>query len=169
MSLAPHTVILAATPLKLTRPAPSLLKPQKTLPLRGEKAATALQSLRRTQAHHELAEFPLGGLVQGLFEGDAVLVVVLPLDARQVGAVPVQADEAGDQQFVAELVVLVVRGDVLDGVLEEEGVARGFVDDAVEDVGYDFALFLEASVSVSEIFLFFVPFFLSLFFFSILR
>jgi hypothetical protein len=52
----------------------------------------------------------------------------------------VDPHEPRDEQFVAQLVVLVVRGDVGDGVLEEQGVSRGFVDDAVENVCYDFAL-----------------------------
>lgn len=54
--------------------------------------------------------------------------------------VPMDADETGNEQFISQLFVLVPIGDVADCVLEEEGVAGGFVDDAVEDVGDDFAL-----------------------------
>jgi hypothetical protein len=52
----------------------------------------------------------------------------------------VQAHQAGDQKFVAQLVGLVAVGDVFDRVVQEQGVAGGAVDDAVEDVRYDFAL-----------------------------
>jgi len=52
----------------------------------------------------------------------------------------VQAHEAGDQQLVAQLVGLVAVGDVFDRVVQKQGVAGGAVDDAVEDVCYDFAL-----------------------------
>jgi len=52
----------------------------------------------------------------------------------------VQAHEARDQQLVAQLVGLVAVGDVFDRVVQEQSVAGGAVDDAVEDVRYYFAL-----------------------------
>jgi hypothetical protein len=52
----------------------------------------------------------------------------------------VQSHEARDQELVAQLVSLVAVGDVFDRVVQEQGVAGGPVDDAVEDVRYYLAL-----------------------------
>lgn len=54
--------------------------------------------------------------------------------------VPMQAHQAGDQELVSQFLGLVLGGDVLDRMAEEQGVADGFVDHAVQDVRYDFAL-----------------------------
>ena len=79
-------------------------------------------------------------------------------------AVPVQTDEPRDEQLVALLALVlgggghlgggaaraVVRGavdEVHERVVQEHGVAGGTVDDAVEDVGYYFALW---EVSLGE-------------------
>lgn len=48
-----------------------------------------------------------------------------------------EADEARDEQFPAERVL--ARGG--DGVLQEEGVSDGAVDDAVEDMCEEFTLY----------------------------
>lgn len=77
-----------------------------------------------------------------------VLFLVRSLHAHEVCAVPVQAHEARDQELVAQLVGLVAVGDVFDRVVQEQGVAGGAVDDAVEDVGYYFALGWELDVCV---------------------
>lgn len=69
-----------------------------------------------------------------------VLLAVGPLHAHEVCPVPVQAHEARDQELVAQLVGLVAVGDVFDRVVQEQRVAGGAVDDAVEDVRYYFAL-----------------------------
>jgi hypothetical protein len=55
-------------------------------------------------------------------------------------AIPVQAYEPAHEQFVAQLDGLVAGADVVEGVAEEEGVAGGAVDGAVEDVCYYFSL-----------------------------
>ena len=92
------------------------------------------------QLQHKVPEVALGRIVDRVLQRDAVLLVVLLLDAHQVQLVPVHAHEAGDEQLVAQLVVLVVRRDVAQRVLQQERVARGLVDDAIEDVCDDFAL-----------------------------
>ena len=69
-----------------------------------------------------------------------VLLAVGPLHAHKVCPVPVQAHEARDQELVAQLIGLVAVGDVFDRVVQEQRVAGGAVDDAVEDVRYYFAL-----------------------------
>jgi hypothetical protein len=72
-------------------------------------------------------------------------------------AIPMQSDQSRDKQLEA-LLALVFRGagrefgrgggarigggfdEVHEGMVQEHGVARGAVDYAIEDVGYDFAL-----------------------------
>lgn len=68
-----------------------------------------------------------------------------------------QPHEPRDEQLISLLPLVLIRGrdfgggppgpvvrggldEVHEGVVEEHGVAGGAVDDAVEDVGYDFAL-----------------------------
>lgn len=77
-----------------------------------------------------------GGAADGLLQLGPVALAVGLADGGHVGGVPVDADEARGEQLVAEL-VLAGGG---DGVVEEEGVADGAVDDAVEDVREELAL-----------------------------
>lgn len=65
-----------------------------------------------------------------------VALAVCTAHGLHVPGVPVHADEPRGQQLVAEL-VLAGGG---QGVVEEEGIADGAVDDAVEDVGEKFTL-----------------------------
>ena len=73
---------------------------------------------------------------------DSVLqlhAVPLPIGFAHGGhvrGVPVEAYEARREQLVAELILLGSR----DGVVEEESVADGAVDDAVEDMCEEFTL-----------------------------
>jgi hypothetical protein len=52
----------------------------------------------------------------------------------------VEPHQARDQQFVAQLVRLVVVADVFDRVVQQKGIAGWAVDHAVQDVRYYFAL-----------------------------
>lgn len=84
----------------------------------------------RGLSHHVL-ELPPVALAEGLSDG------------RHVRGVPVQADESGGQELVTELILL----GGCEGVVEEEGVADGAVDDTIEDVGKEFTL-LKQSVTL---------------------
>ena len=90
----------------------------------------------------KLPQIALGRVLQIPLQRRPVLVRVRALDPGQVRAVPVQAHEARDEELVAQLVGgrAAVRH-VLDCVVQQQGVARGLVDRAVEDVRYYFALF----------------------------
>lgn len=70
-----------------------------------------------------------------MFEAAAIFPPVLQFDFLKVFGLPVEAHEAGDEEFGA------VFAGFGDGLVEEEGVADGAVEDAVEDVGEGFALF----------------------------
>jgi hypothetical protein len=76
------------------------------------------------------------GATDGLEKLNAVSLAVGLAHGRHVGGVPVDADEARGEELVAEL-ILAGRG---DGVVQEECIADGAVDDAVEDVGEELAL-----------------------------
>lgn len=91
---------------------------------------------RNAQLAAKQAQLAARGLAHGVLQVLAVALAVGPLDVLHVERVPVEADEAGDEQLLAEGVL--ARGG--DGVLQQEGVAHGAVDDAVEDVCEDFAL-----------------------------
>lgn len=78
----------------------------------------------------EHAPGPARGLPDGVDEVVLVPLAVGPANGLHVVAVPVQAHEAGREQLVAQRVFARRR----DGVVDEEGVADGTVDDAVEDV-----------------------------------
>lgn len=92
------------------------------------------------QLPHKLPQIPLRSILQVVLQRVLVLLAVGPLHAHEVCPVPVQAHEARDQELVAQLVGLVAVGDVFDRVVQEQRVAGGAVDDAVEDVRYYFAL-----------------------------
>jgi hypothetical protein len=92
------------------------------------------------QLPHKLPQIPLRSILQVLFQRPLVLLAVSPFHAHQQPAVPVQPHQARDQQLVAQLVRLVVVADVFDRVVQQQSVARGPVDHAVEDVRYYFAL-----------------------------
>lgn len=78
----------------------------------------------------ELAPRALGAVPDRLLQLLAVPRAIFPLDELHVRPVPVVAHEAGDEQLGAQGVGFRER----QGVVEEEGVADGPVDDAVEDV-----------------------------------
>ena len=61
-----------------------------------------------------------------------------------------QTHQARDEEFVAKLVGLVAVADVFDRVVEQQGVAGGAVDDAVQDVGYYFTLGWVLGMRVSK-------------------
>jgi len=60
---------------------------------------------------------------------------ILALNSLQMQPVPMEAHEPGDQQLGA-----VARRLGREGLVQEQGVADGPVDDAVEDVGEGLAL-----------------------------
>jgi hypothetical protein len=86
---------------------------------------------RPRQLPHKLPQIPLRSIFQVLFQRPLVLLAVSPLHANQQPTVPVQSHEARDEVVVA---------DVFDRVVQQQGVAGRAVDDAVENVGYYFAL-----------------------------
>jgi len=68
---------------------------------------------------------------------------ILPVSRRirllhllQVDAIPVEAHQPRDEQLAAQAVLLGRR----EGVVEEQGVAGGLVDNAIKDVGDEFTL-----------------------------
>lgn len=67
------------------------------------------------------------GLADGLLHVLVVSAAVGSLDGDHVMPIPVEADEAGNQEFAAQLVAF--GGG--EGVVDEQSVADGFVDDAV--------------------------------------
>lgn len=91
---------------------------------------------RNAQLAAEHAPFAAGGAAHGVLQVLAVALAIGLLDVLHVEGVPVEAHEARDEQFAAQR-VLAGGG---DGVLQEEGVADGAVNDAVEDVCQEFAL-----------------------------
>jgi hypothetical protein len=102
---------------------------------------------RLAQRDAKLPKVALGSLFEVLLHHLAILLFVLGLDARQVQTVPVQSDEARDEQLVALLALVFGRGrglvlargaaggggldEVHQRVVQQHGVAGGAVDDAV--------------------------------------
>jgi hypothetical protein len=114
-----------------------------------------------SQLPNKLPQIPPCSVLQILLQRPPVLVAIGPLYLYQQASIPVQSHQARDQKLVAEFVfcvaVVAVAATtsgpciasisyVYDRVVEEQGIAGGFVDYAIEDVGYHFALF-EVKVS----------------------
>jgi hypothetical protein len=95
---------------------------------------------RDTQLLAERAPEPRRRSADGILQFGAIPLAVGLTHGRHVRGVPVDADEARGEELVAEL-VLAGGG---DGVVQEEGIADGAVDDTVEDVCEEFALNIES-------------------------
>ena len=93
-----------------------------------------------TKLTHELPKIALGRLLNILLQLAPELLRILPLDPLQMQLIPMDAHDPRNQQLIPQLLGLVVVRNVLDGVVDQQRVARGLVDDAVEDVRDDFAL-----------------------------
>lgn len=85
----------------------------------------------------EQAPLAARALAHGVGEVLVVPLAVRLLDVGEVAPVPVEAHEAADQQLAAQAVLLGRR----QRVVEEQRVAHRLVDDAVEDVRQQFALY----------------------------
>lgn len=57
-----------------------------------------------------------------------------------MAAIPMNTQESRDQELITQFFVCVVRGNVGDGVMEKQRIARRAVDGAVEDMDDYFAL-----------------------------
>lgn len=105
-----------------------------------------------TKRKTELQKVASHRILQILLQMPSILLLIIPLHPRHMHAIPVKADETRDEELVAlfgggrglEVGLGGARGggvdDVGKGVVEEHGVAGRAIDDAVQDVGYDFAL-----------------------------
>lgn len=96
--------------------------------------------LRLTKPDAKLAILPLTRLVHLGLQANPIPPRKLLPDTPQMPTIPVQPHEPADEQLVPQLDGRVVRGDVGEGVMEQERVAQRAVDDAVEDVREEFAL-----------------------------
>lgn len=79
-----------------------------------------------------------------MFKLVAILTAILLLDLLQVFRLPVETHKPADQEFRTVFTSLG------NGLVEEQSVADGPVEDAVEDVGKGFTLFVLDSRSVSD-------------------
>lgn len=89
-----------------------------------------LRHPRDTKLSAELAPLTTGPFPHGLREIDPVALPVRLLDSLHVDRVPVEADESRDEQFASEAILSRSR----EGVVEEQGISDGSVDDAVENM-----------------------------------
>ena len=99
-----------------------------------------IMSSRLAQLDHKLCKISLGRILDVVVELLVIFFDIRALDTRKVVAIPVHAHQPADEQVVADVVVAVVARDVGHRVVQQECVADGPVDGAVEDVGCDFAL-----------------------------
>lgn len=95
-----------------------------------------LRHPHNTQLPTKLAPLATRPLPHRLGKINPVPLPVGLLHGLHVQRIPVEADEARDEQLASEAVLSGRR----EGVVEEEGVSDGFVDDAVENVGQELAL-----------------------------
>lgn len=107
---------------------------------------------RLTKRNTKLPKVALGCLLNILLHHPPILLLILHLHFVQMHAVPMQPYEARGKQLHALLAFVLAGRSVAAGrgrrgldkvherVVQEHGIAGGAVDDAVEDVSYDFAL-----------------------------
>ena len=65
-----------------------------------------------------------------------ILVLVFDLDTCQVSRLPMEANQPADQKLGA------VFGRLCEGLVQEEGITNRAIEDAIDNVGKSFALFL---------------------------
>lgn len=85
---------------------------------------------RDAQLTTELPPFPTRAILNRLLKVLAVPLAIGLLDSLHVVPVPVVPHKSGDEQFPPQRVLL----GCSQGMVDEQGVAYGLVDDAVEDV-----------------------------------
>lgn len=96
------------------------------------------------QPQTKLPKIAFGTLLDVMFKLVAILTAILLLDLLQVFRLPMQTHQPADQEFRAVFTSL------RNGLVEEQSVADGPVEDAVEDVGKGFTLYVPDSKSVTN-------------------